>query len=449
MKKHHFIISISLLAAAVISVLLLAAGCGPQPQVSTKAKFTIVSNPEGAAVLVNDTKLGVTPFAAGSPLNALVIKLDKPGFKPRWERIELKAGESKTFNFDLLPSTGSVMVVSRPDNAKVLIDGQVKGTTPLILQEQPLGSYVAKLEKPGFATRESTWQIKDEIPQLVIVSLNSNVGRLTLTSNPSHAQVFINGAPRGYTPFKCELEEGKYQLKLGKDGYAPIEDYVNILRDQNLEKALTMTTLPGSLEVTTIPPGADISIDDQPHGVSPLKLNSLTAGKYTVKASKSTFDAVSKEIIIVSGQKASVEFVMSKNTGGVDLVVNPPGTSIYLNGKPQGVTQKGENPMLSKIFQIRGVNAGDYEITAAHKRGVPDTKTISVTVTKGQIARPKPISLWVANAELKLKKDGKVSIGLLYAESADKISFGPEPGVKIEYNRKEVEYLKPIVTGDE
>lgn len=446
MKKLIFIFSVSL---AVISVILLASGCAPKPPPSNKAKFTIVSNPEGATVLVNDKKLGVTPFSAGSPLNALVIKLDKPGFKPRWERLDLKIGETKTFNFDLLPSNGSIMLVSRPENAKVLIDGQIKGTTPLILQEQPLGNYVAKLEKPGFATREATWQIKDEIPQLVIVSLNSNVGRLTLSSTPSHAQVFINGAPRGYTPFKCELEEGKYQLKLEKNGYAPIEDYANILRDQNVEKALTMSTLPGSLEITTTPPGADISINDEPHGTSPLKLNSLAAGKYTVKATKGTFDSVYKEVVVVSGQKSSVEFALTKNTGGIDLVVNPPGTTIYLNGKPQGVTQKGENPMLSKIFQIRGINAGDYEVTTAHKRGVPDTKTITVAVTKGQIARPKPISLWVANAELKLKKDGQVFIGLLYAESADKISFGPEPGVKIEYNRNEVESLKPIASGDE
>jgi hypothetical protein len=221
------------------------------------------------------------------------------------------------------------------------------------------------------------------------------------------------------------------------------------LRDQNVEKALTMSTLPGSLEITTTPPGADISINDEPHGTSPLKLNSLAAGKYTVKATKGTFDSVYKEVVVVSGQKSSVEFAMTKNTGGIDLVVNPPGTTIYLNGKPQGVTQKGENPMLSKIFQIRGINAGDYEVTTAHKRGVPDTKTITVAVTKGQIARPKPISLWVANAELKLKKDGQVFIGLLYAESADKISFGPEPGVKIEYNRNEVESLKPIASGDE
>ena len=447
MKTLNYIFRISL-AMACISSVLLTSGCGQKPQPRVDATLKITSNPDGASVLFNDRELGTTPYSDRIRPTTIILKIAKPNFKPRWERIELKAGEDKTFNYDLTPSAGSILLVSRPDGARVIINGGLKGTTPLILQEQPLGSYAAKLEKPGFATREVSWTIKDECPQEVIVSLNSNVGRLTLTSEPSHAQVFINGAPRGYTPFKCELEEGKYQLKLEKEGFAAIEDYVNILRDQNQEKSITMSNLPGSVEVTTEPSGADIFINDEPHGVSPLKLNSLAAGKYVVKAVKSTFDTVSKEVVIVSGQKSSVEFVLTKNTGGIDLIINPPGTKIYLNGKIQGITEKGENPMLSRIFQIRGINAGSYEITAAHKRGVPDTKTVTVAVTKGQIARPKPISLWVANAELKLK-DGKVSMGLLYSESTDKILFGPEPGVKVEYSRDEIDYLKPIITGDE
>lgn len=447
MKTLNYIFRISV-AAVCISSMLLTSGCGQKPQPRIDATLKITSNPDGASVLINDHELGTTPYSTKTSPTTVIIKIAKPNFKPRWERIELKAGEDKTFNYDLVPSTSSILLVSRPDGAKVIINEQVKGTTPLILQEQPLGSYTAKLEKPGFSAREVSWTIKDERPQEVIVSLNSNVGRLTLSSEPSHAQVFINGAPRGYTPFKCELEEGKYQLKLEKEGFAAIEDYVNVLRDQNVEKSVTMSNLPGSIEVTTEPAGADISINNEPHGVSPLKLNSLAAGKYTVRAAKSTFDTASKEVVIVSGQKSSVEFIMTKNTGGIDLVVNPPGTTIYLNGKIQGVTEKGENPMLSKIFQIRGINAGNYEITAAHKRGVPDTKTVPVTVIKGQIARPKQISLWVANAELKLK-DGKVSMGLLYSESPDKILFGPEPGVKVEYTREEIDYLKPIITGDE
>ena len=447
MKILNCIFRISL-AAACISSMLLTSGCAKKPQPRVDATLKITSNPDGAAVFINDRELGTTPYSARTAPTIVIIKIAKPNFRPRWERIELKAGEDKTFNYDLIPSTSSILLVSRPDGARVIINGSARGTTPLIMQEQPLGSYTAKLEKPGFAAREVSWTIKDERPQEVIVSLNSNVGRLTLGSEPSHAQVFINGAPRGYTPFKCELEEGKYQLKLEKEGFAAIEDYVNILRDQNVDKTITMSNLPGSVEITTEPAGADISVNNEPHGVSPLKLNSLAAGKYIVKAAKNTFDTVSKEVVIVSGQKSTVEFIMTKNTGGIDLVVNPPGTTIYLNGKIQGVTQKGENPMLSKIFQIRGINAGSYEITAAHKRGVPDTKTVPVTVTKGQIARPKQISLWVANAELKLK-DGKVSMGLLYSESSDKILFGPEPGVKVEYLRDEIDYLKPIITGDE
>jgi hypothetical protein len=40
-------------------------------------------------------------------------------------------------------------------------------------------------------------------------------------------------------------------------------------------------------------------------------------------------------------------------------------------------------------------------------------------------------------------------IGLLYSENKDAILFGPEPGVKIQYKRSEIQYLKPLKIDEE
>lgn len=440
--------AIYLFLIPIFAVVLMAAGCGKTQAKPSYATVKITSDPEGATISIRDKEIGVTPFSDKVQPATLIIKLSKQNYYPVWERIEMNAGMETAVNVKLTPVRSAVLVISRPENAKVIINGETKGSTPLILRDLDIGSYRAKIEKTGYTIREASWEVKDEQPQEVIVSLNSNVGRIELNSKPEHAQVFINGQPGGYTPFKRELEEGKYQFRVEKDGYAPTEESVTIRRDQNLEKEIKLNLLPGSLEVTSAPAGADVFINDQPYGVTPLQLKTIPAGKYTIRLEKNLYDQVFKEIVITPGQKSAAEFVLSKNTGGIDLVVNPPGTTIYVNGKSYGVTQKGENPMISRIFQIRGLNAGKYEITAAHKRAVPDSTVVNVTVLKGQIARPKTITLWVANAELKLKS-GKSSLGLLYAENAEKIFFGPEPGVKVEYSKSEIEYIKPIETGDE
>ncbi len=42
---------------------------------------------------------------------------------------------------------------------------------------------------------------------------------VTITSTPSGAKVYINGAYKGETPVSVPLAFGEYDLKLSKDGY--------------------------------------------------------------------------------------------------------------------------------------------------------------------------------------------------------------------------------------
>src|SRR5438552_12958785 len=48
----------------------------------------------------------------------------------------------------------------------------------------------------------------------------NNNGALFITSTPPGAEVFVNGAPKGFTPLTVrELEPGDYEVVLRKDGF--------------------------------------------------------------------------------------------------------------------------------------------------------------------------------------------------------------------------------------
>ena len=49
------------------------------------------------------------------------------------------------------------------------------------------------------------------------------MGNFEIQSEPSGAKVFVNGELRGETILRLEsMAEGQYQLRLEKDGYAPL-----------------------------------------------------------------------------------------------------------------------------------------------------------------------------------------------------------------------------------
>jgi hypothetical protein len=54
---------------------------------------------------------------------------------------------------------GSLVVDSRPRGARVLLDGQLAGTTPLTIAELKAGPRRVRLELPGYRSWESTVSI--------------------------------------------------------------------------------------------------------------------------------------------------------------------------------------------------------------------------------------------------------------------------------------------------
>jgi hypothetical protein len=101
------------------------------------------------------------------------------------------------------PRIATIEVISIPAGAKVKIDGNVvTGVTPLTWAEaQPGKSYRLVVELP----RHEPWLRDEAIPDntrqvKVIASLKPILGRLTITSEPTGAEVFLNNRSMGHTP---------------------------------------------------------------------------------------------------------------------------------------------------------------------------------------------------------------------------------------------------------
>jgi hypothetical protein len=141
----------------------------------TRATGTIVvkSSPAKAAVTVNGRWTGRTPLTLDDrEFGEYVIRVVEPGYAVAREVFKLSAAApSKTIDVVLKPSdgakpsaaqskapapeappkpaasaTGSLFVDSRPQGAKVILNGKPAGVTPLRLNDQPAGNYEVRLE---------------------------------------------------------------------------------------------------------------------------------------------------------------------------------------------------------------------------------------------------------------------------------------------------------------
>ncbi|HEY7819634.1 MAG TPA: TonB family protein, partial [Vicinamibacteria bacterium] len=131
-----------------------------------------------------------------------------------------------------LPSTGSLRVATEPPGARVSIDGQERGTTPLVLDALPLGSYRVRIEQNGFEPEELEAAITAEAPAASLdVALRPQAPAaprpaiFRVRSQPPGAKVAIDGKDVGVTPLdRVPVNAGSRVVRVLRDGYLPWED---------------------------------------------------------------------------------------------------------------------------------------------------------------------------------------------------------------------------------
>jgi hypothetical protein len=438
---------------AVLSLwALVFSGCAPEKPKVFKGSLELDSIPQGASITVNSktTIKKLTPLKLKLRPGTYLVKFHRDNYESVWRYVKIKAGSQQSLKIRLPEIKGAVLVTSEPLGAKVLMNGKNQGLTPLVMTDLKPGEYSARIEHLNRAPRVIKWKITDARPKKVSASLDSDIGRVVIKSNPSRARVYIDGKACGITPYRADLQEGRHNIKLTLAGFAEAKTTVDIMRDKQTSKTVTLVKLPGAFRFVSKPAGATVYINGRSFGKTPLKVDDMKAGKYKVSVEKSGFDSVSRDAYITAGRVNTVEFDLRRNTGGIDLIVNPPGVTVYVNGKKFGMTVKGASDDLSKVLHIRNLPAGKYQIMLAHKRMMPPTMRYRIKVNKGKITRPKPINVWIANAILKIRNEHQIKIRLL-AKNEDSVIYSPEPGVKITIPKNEmgkIESIRPLTEED-
>ncbi|QSZ67018.1 PEGA domain-containing protein [Methanofollis aquaemaris] len=270
----------------------------PTPPPPTTGTLSVSSSPSGAKVYVDGSYYGRTPqqvhgLAAGT--HNLEVRLD--GYDTWSSSQRVRAGETTSVRADLNPhvSYGSLYITSSPSGAKVYLDGKYEGKTPRTITGVNEGRHYVELEEAGY--QEWTGPVTVVAGQQTYVSatLNSNPkpvsGTIDVFSNPVGAYIYLDGEyqgrtyPEGYVIIG--VTPGTHTVTLKLTGYTDVSSSVNVNSGQ--ESSVRMTLNPavpsgdtGSMEITSEPAGAEVYLNNEYRGVSPVTLQALTPGSYTV-----------------------------------------------------------------------------------------------------------------------------------------------------------------------
>lgn len=293
--------------------------------------FTVFPRP-GMEVIYKEFKQGeMWVYVSSKVQGTLVIKyMGEFEFKLPG-KLEPKCG----YDLVLGMETGTLVIRTVPTNAEIYIDNEKVGTGYASKAVAVGSEHSYKVQCNNYYPKEGRIYFSQKEEQSLNVELDPNFGYITIKSEPSGAEVYVDDEKVGTTPYLMKkIKLGQHVVELRKTGYESTADMVTIkIGEPNtqLENVkLTAIRVPmGSLELSSNPTGAIITINGKQYGQTPKTITEFEVGTYTVYFSKEGYQNLSQTVEVKDGKKETLAVTMTKTT-----VPQQPVPTTMVNGNP-------------------------------------------------------------------------------------------------------------------
>ena len=336
----------------------------------TLLDFTVIPK-SGIEVIYSEHKDGeLWIYVSSNCMGTITIK-----YLGDFEYNVPKLKAKRAYELTLGMETATMVIRTVPTNAEIYIDNQKVGTGYASKAVSIGAEHRYKVQCDDYWPKEGVVYFDKREEKTLNIELEPNFGYINIKSEPSGAEVYIDGKKAGTTPYLYEkIVFGQHRVELKKTGY---ENYVKVVNvkageDENNQLAdvvLTAVRVPmGSLELTSNPTGAVITINGRQYGQTPKTLDDFEAGTYTVYFSKEGYQNLQQTVTVKDGKKEALSVTMTKTSVAQQPV---PTTPTNTNNATAQTTADGNRTFTVNgvTFEMVAVKGGTFTMGCTSEQG--------------------------------------------------------------------------------
>ena len=316
------------------------------------------SIPEGARVYFDGRDVGTTPVqipkaGAGKHL----LRVEKALYHDYLEEISVQPDGIIQVLTEMDAAFGSLTIESIPDGAVVSLNEQIKGRTPLTINELASGEYEITITKDLYHTHTERFIITDGSNNTRNITLLPAFGQLIIVTEPIGASIYLDGQNRGQTPASFnELPSGTYTLRIAKDLYQAVESAITIEDGKTNKQDYILEPRFGTLNISGTPVGAKVIINGSDAGALPLRDYKVSAGLVEITVKEDMFHDKTLFRQVNIGDIHNLDIKLERHTGTIVVLTVPPGAAVGLNNK-----NYGDSPKI-----LKDMSTGLYDLAITH-----------------------------------------------------------------------------------
>ena len=310
------------------------------------------------------------------------VRATLEGYKPLDRTVEV-GDTNSDFAFEMEKLPGRLFVEVDPPEAEawVSLGDETLGRAPLEGREVPAGRHELRVSAERYLPAASEIEIEGmDKAQRFQVELAPAWADVTIRSVPMDARVLLDGEEAGRTPLTLEILRGAHRLKLEKREYAPAEIELEVAPgEQRVIGPVELVALPGHLELSSRPPGANFTVGDRFLGKGPVETAVAPRRPHKVVAMLPGHKTEQTTVTLEPDERRSLELALEPEFGTVFVRATPPDATLFVDGEEIGrAVQRLRLQTVAHSLRISKDGYADFETTVIPKASV--SSEIAVTL---------------------------------------------------------------------
>jgi formylglycine-generating enzyme required for sulfatase activity len=212
---------------------------------------------------------------------------------------------------------------------------------------------------PGLRTRLLIGVVS--IVLIVMFGFLFTASSVRIETDPAGADVELAGGFALPVGDAWLLRPGQWRVTARASGYAPLQQTIEVTDATNQRHTLALKPLPGQVLFTSDPPGADVYVNDQVLGKTPLGPQAQPAGPITVTYELARYEPLVIEADVTGREQAqTLSGALLPNWGDVTIDSTPAGAEIYVDDETTGLVTPAVVPIIAGEHELR-VSAPGYQ----------------------------------------------------------------------------------------
>lgn len=285
-------------------------------EVEKKGMILVEADVTGAEVFIDGARHpDLTPTLIRDVVEGPhVIEVRKEPAMPWKQTIAVAADQTAKVSAQLQATmkgpSGSIRVISNVQGARVFLDGTELGPAPIDIKDAKPGEHVVEVKADEYITREERVTVSAGSATVLKLDLQpvaavKEGGKLKIVSPVPEAEVFVDGERVGSVPQEKEMQPGDHFVVVTKAGYKKFEQKVRLEAGQTITVTAELDAA-GALRVLSTPSGAEVLIDGEVIGATPLNQEDVDVGDHVVTVRMVEHYDYEQQIKIEGGQRTIV-----------------------------------------------------------------------------------------------------------------------------------------------